>query len=32
LEQIDTRGEAPKRRAVLKEQLVVRKSTAPPED
>jgi LacI family transcriptional regulator len=32
LEQIDTRGEAPKRRVVLKEQLVVRNSTAPPED
>ena len=31
LEQIDTHGEAPKRRVVLKEQLVVRKSTAPPE-
>jgi LacI family transcriptional regulator len=30
LEQIDTHGEAPKRRAVLKETLVVRKSTAPP--
>src|SRR5688572_28612975 len=32
LEQIDTRGEAPKRRVVLKETLVVRKSTAPPDN
>jgi LacI family transcriptional regulator len=30
LEQIETGGEAPKRRVVLKETLVVRKSTAPP--
>lgn len=30
LEQIDSKGEAPKRRVVLKETLIVRKSTAPP--
>jgi LacI family transcriptional regulator len=30
LEQIDTKGEAPVRRVVLKETLIVRKSTAPP--
>jgi LacI family transcriptional regulator len=30
LEQIETKGQAPKRRVVLRETLVVRKSTAPP--